>query len=136
MADGRSVKDANIGYKKRIYLGMGRRKMKDGIIELDSEFAKEIGFTSDKFDGWLWIDRGCCVLISLIVSKQRRQGNLSNLFNAILSKGFDIKVPTPTNMMKAILLKKGFIEYDWYWIKHAETSIDAVSANIIDKEGK
>jgi hypothetical protein len=25
--------------------------MKDGIIELDSEFANEIGFTSDKFDG-------------------------------------------------------------------------------------
>ena len=115
--------------------------MKDSIIELDSEFANEIGFTSDIFDGWLWkMENYIC--ISFIVSKQKRQANVTNLFNAILNKGFDIKVPTPTNMMKAILLKKGFIEIEEYnfdrqpvevWIKYAETSIDAVSANITEE---
>ena len=27
---------------------------KDGIIEPDSEIGKLLGFTSDKFDGYLW----------------------------------------------------------------------------------
>ena len=117
--------------------------MKDSIIELDSEFANEIGFTSDIFDGWLWkVENYIC--ISFIVSNQKRQANVTNLFNAILNKGFDIKVPTPTNMMKAILRKKEFIEIEEYdfdrqsvavWLKYAETSIDALSPNIT-KEGE
>ena len=28
--------------------------MIEGIIELDSDFAKGLGFTSDKFEGYLW----------------------------------------------------------------------------------
>ena len=81
--------------------------MKDGIIELDTEFAKEIGFTSDKFQGYLW-KVGNYIYISVIKSNNRKQGNLTSLFNAIQEKGFGIKVPTPFPLMEAICKKKGF----------------------------
>lgn len=117
--------------------------MKDGIIELDTDFAKEIGFTSDKFDGWLWLDHGY-VIISFIRSKRKMQGNLNKLFDTIFDKGFGIKVPTPTKAMKTILIRKGFdesFEYDRHgpvevWIKHCETRTDIPNANIIKQRGQ
>jgi len=81
--------------------------MKDGIIHLDTKRGKLFGFTSDKFDGWLW-KKGNYIYISFIVSKKPGQGNLSLLLNKILEKGYGIKVPTPSAKMRAILLKKGF----------------------------
>ncbi len=81
--------------------------MKDGIIELDSEFGKEIGFTSDKFDGWLWKKRDY-IYISCIESKQKIKGNLKNLFSKILEEGYGIKVPTPIGIMQDIVVRYGF----------------------------
>ena len=81
--------------------------MKEGVIELDSEFAKEIGFTSDKFQGYLW-KAGDYISISAIKSIHPEQGNLSALFACIEEKGFSIKVPTPLPKMEAILNQKGF----------------------------
>ena len=77
------------------------------IINLNSEFAKEIGFTSDKFAGWLWKDESR-IIISCIDSLQPNQGNFSLLLKAIQQAGFDVAVPTPLPRMKAILIKKGF----------------------------
>jgi len=85
--------------------------MKDGIIDLDTPRGKKFGFTSDKFDGWLW-KAGNYIYISFIVSKQPGRGHLSQLFNAILSKGYGIKVPTPSALMQTILAKKGFARKD------------------------
>ena len=82
-----------------------------GMVELDSPFAKEVGFTSDKFEGYLWLHPDC-VYISFIVSTSEGQGNLSKLFDAIWERGYKIKVPTPFARMEAILEKKGF-EHTW-----------------------
>ena len=79
----------------------------DGMIELDSPFAKEIGFTSDKFDGYLWKDGGR-ILISFILSRHPGQGNLSNLFETIEGKGFQVAVPSPLPGMQQILEAKGY----------------------------
>jgi hypothetical protein len=80
-----------------------------GKIALDSEFGKQLGFTSDKFDGWLW-KRGNYIYISFIVSKKEGCGNLSRLFRQIEKAGFGIKVPTPFAKMASIVKKHGFEE--------------------------
>ena len=77
------------------------------LIYLDTPFAKELGFTSDKFDGWLGENNGY-IYISFIESHQPGEGHLSELFENILKQGYGIKVPTPSAHMKAIIEKKGF----------------------------
>ena len=77
------------------------------IIDLDTEFAKEIGFTSDKFQGYLWRVEGS-IYISVIRSLKPRQGNLTALFNAIQERGYQLKVPEPLSLMEYICRKKGF----------------------------
>lgn len=74
-----------------------------GIINPDDE----PWFPAAKFDGYLW-DKGDCVYISFIESKKPNSGNLSQLFDTILSQGKAIKVPTPFARMKAILEHKKF----------------------------
>lgn len=85
----------------------------NGKIELDSPFAQEIGFTSDKFDGWLWLE-DARVLISFIISRQPGEGHLSQLFSAIEARGFAVAVPTPMGLMRAILARKGFTPHGEY----------------------
>jgi len=84
--------------------------MTDGIIEIDSDFGKTIGFTSDKFslDSYLWREDSR-VFISLIFSEHEGQGNLSALFKNIESLGLRVAVPTPFARMESILEKKGFV---------------------------
>lgn len=84
--------------------------MEDGIVQIDSEFGKQIGFTSDNFssDSYLWKD-GERVMVSLISSKVEGKGNLSALFNNIEALGLSIAVPTPFARMQAILERKGFV---------------------------
>lgn len=77
--------------------------MKDGIIELDTDRGKELGFTSDKYGGYLW-KQGNYIMLSMINSK----GYLLNLFNAIKKKGYGVKVPTPLGRMEKIVQLKGF----------------------------
>ena len=79
------------------------------LIHLDTPFAKELGFTSDRFEGWLG-KADEYIYISFIESLQPGQGYLSELFNNILKRGYGIKVPTPSTKMKAIIKKKGFRE--------------------------
>jgi len=83
--------------------------MSEFEIVLDTPFAKELGFTSDKFDGYLW-RKDNYIIISFIISLKEGQGNLSNLFKTIQSKGYGIKIPTPFARMKAICIIKGFKE--------------------------
>lgn len=86
----------------------------DGIIKPDSSVGKELGFTSDKFDGYLWkIDDH--IMISFIVSLDQGRGNLRNLFESIWKRGYQVWVPTPFPRMLAILKRLGFtqtFEYD------------------------
>lgn len=91
---------------------VGCADLLDGIIHLDSERAKVLGFTSDKYDGYLW-KQGDAVMISFIVSHQR--GNFRELVRRIHALGLTVKVPTPLGRMQEILLKNGYEhtnEYD------------------------
>lgn len=88
----------------------GRTDLPDGQIDPDSAVGKELGFTSDKFEGWLW-KTGDQVMISMIISLKEGHGNLSALFKAIEEHGYSIAVPTPFARMKAILKRKGFHPY-------------------------
>lgn len=81
--------------------------MDEGMIRLDSEHAQEFGFTSDKFEGWLW-KRDNVITVSFIISRQEGQGHFSRLLNAVWAKGYTIQVPTPLGPMRTILQKKGF----------------------------
>jgi len=77
------------------------------LIHLDTPFAKELGFTSDRFAGWLGKKDGY-IYISFIESLHPGKGHLSELFDNILKLGYGIKVPTPFARMRAIITKKGF----------------------------
>jgi len=80
-----------------------------GCIDVDSEYAKSIGFTSDKFDGWLWRKEGeTRIMVSFIKSTDPGKGNLSRLFDAVHAQGLAVAVPTPLGKMQAILTRKGF----------------------------
>lgn len=87
-------------YKKNI--------VKNGIIHPDSKFGKTIGFNKSTFSGWLWKDEKY-MWISLITSKYRGKGNLRILFDKIEELGYIIIVPTPSNRMIEICLKRGMV---------------------------
>ena len=81
--------------------------MNDGMITTDSDFGQQIGFTSDKFFGYLW-KQGARIIISLIESRVEGRGDLSRLFDAIEAAGYRVAVPTPLGRMEGILRHKGF----------------------------
>jgi hypothetical protein len=92
-------------------MAVGFGDLLDGIINLDSERAKALGFTSDKYDGYLW-KNGDSIMVSFIVSKQR--GNFRALVRRIHALGLTVKVPTPLGRMQYIVAKNGYkhtIEY-------------------------
>lgn len=82
----------------------------EGIIDLDSDFAKEIGFTSDKFDGYLWgWSKENKITISFIESLHPRKGNFRKLFENIEKITDKIHVPCPSEKMRQIIEKNGYI---------------------------
>jgi len=82
-----------------------------GLIELDSDFAKQIGFTTDLFNegSYLWgeTDR---IIISMISSKVPGTGAFRSLLKACDYLGFKVAVPSPLAGMNAILKHYGFEE--------------------------
>jgi hypothetical protein len=80
-----------------------------GIIELDSEFAKKIGFISKRFISCshLW-GEGNRIIIQTIECTDRRRGYLRDLFRAIWGLGVEIAVRTPLSTMEQILVHYGF----------------------------
>lgn len=95
------------GVSGMISTSIWARTMAEGIIDLDTPRARELGFTSDKFEGYLWEERGR-VLVSFIESREEGKGNLSRLFEAIWARGLRVAVPTPMGRMRYILAAKGF----------------------------
>ena len=79
-------------------------------IQPDSDFGKSIGFTKDKFSGYLWHE-GDRLLIDVIVSKYPRMGNFSRLIQAIEDRGLRVAVSNPLMSMQLILMAKGFIPH-------------------------
>ena len=79
--------------------------MEDGIIIVDTDRAKEFGFTSDKFYkavSYLFKEKNR-ILISAIVSVQEGKGYFKELVKNIVDKGYQVAVPTPLPKMEAIL---------------------------------
>lgn len=83
----------------------------EGRIDIDTEPAKLLGFTSDKFEvySYLWKIKGD-VYISAIQAKRDRSGNFKRMCETILGYGFVLKIPTPLSRMKTICLKNGFAQ--------------------------
>lgn len=78
-----------------------------GMIRLDGAFAELIGFTSDLFDGYMWLEGGE-VTVSLIFSLDPGKGHLRGLFGRIRAGGMGIFVPTPSARMSSICERYGF----------------------------
>jgi len=108
--------------------------MNDHIIELGTSFANELGFTPDKFDGYLW-KSGEHIVISFIISLQERRGNLKRLFKTIQDKGFGIKVPTSFARMKKICMEQGFRRTE-DWFEEADCSVEVWVKNPKSSEFK
>jgi len=77
------------------------------MIAIDSPQAKTFGFTSDKFDGYLW-QKDRTIIISLVNSKNPGKGDFKKLCHTIKEAGFKIQVPTPLAQMESILKKWGW----------------------------
>jgi len=80
-----------------------------GMIAMDSEFAKKIGFVSSRFlsCSYLW-GEGNRIIIRTIECSDRRRGYLRALFKAIWDLGAEIAVRTPLGTMQEILVHYGF----------------------------
>lgn len=92
---------------------LGNLKDKEKLIEVDSDFGKIIGFTSDKFenDSYLFLDKKYfAVWVSLVISKEEHKGNLLNLLNNLKSLKFNIIIPSPSDRMLSISKKFGFTD--------------------------
>jgi|GEM_PF-3326921 len=70
----------------------------DGVIDVDSEFAKEIGFTSDGFRDYSYLYKDGEVLwISLVVTIKK--GAFCEMMKNIEDLGLNFKIPTPSERM-------------------------------------
>jgi hypothetical protein len=81
--------------------------MIDGIIDIDTETAKRLEFTSDKFNpaSYLW-KTGNTIVISFIMAKVK--GAFSQLIKNITAEGFYFEIPTPSKRMREIGEKQGW----------------------------
>lgn len=87
--------------KQKITLIVGR-------IDVDSPFAKQIGFTSA--NGWvkdcyLWgVPAHNGIILSLLVCKKK--GSFKNLIETIQSQGWYFRIPNPSNRILEIAKKQ------------------------------
>jgi len=81
--------------------------VKEGVIGIDSESAKELGFTSDRFFPFSYLWRtGNTIIISFIMARQK--GMFCQLVKSIQEHGFDFEIPTPCARMKEIGRKQNW----------------------------
>lgn len=78
--------------------------MNDGMIKIDSEDGKTLGFTSDKFHkhSWLW-KVGTAMYVSFVASVRPKQGDFRRLVGDLLAQGYTVKIPTPLGRMSLIV---------------------------------
>jgi len=78
-----------------------------------SDIATKLGFTKDKFDGWIGYNdsqRRPVVIISFIMSKEPGKGNVSRFIHGLLDRNFEVQIPTPMDKMIIFVRKHGFRE--------------------------
>jgi len=80
-----------------------------GIIEMDSDRGRQLGFTSERFShgSYLWDSPGR-VTVSFVASRAR--GNFMSLVGAILAEGKEVAVPTPLPAMERIVRQNGYVQ--------------------------
>jgi hypothetical protein len=93
----------------RMGTNLPRYIIPQGLIELDSDFARKVGFVSSRFIScsYLW-GEGNRIIINTIECIDRRRGYLRDLFRAIWDLGVEIAVRTPLGTMEQILIHYGF----------------------------
>lgn len=79
--------------------------MTDGIITLDTDRGRLLGFTSDRFGGYLW-KKGDRIYVSMIISAAK--GNFRQLVQTIRERGLSVAIPTPLGRMEEIVRKNGY----------------------------
>jgi len=94
----------------------------EGRILPDSETGRVLGFTSDKFSGYLW-KHGKYVYISFIISKQPSKGHFKQLVDRILELGYGVKIPTPLGIMESIVRKWGFRK-TWEYVEEVDEEVE------------
>lgn len=99
------------------------------VVEPGDPFGAEIGFTPDKFSGYL-SKVGETIWVSAILSASPHKGNFSRLVHECLHRGYVVKIPNPFPNMQRIAAHLGFTqtyEDDPYfgitevWIKEQHT---------------
>ena len=81
--------------------------MTDGIINIDTEPARMLGFTSDKFIPASYLWKSCdTIIISFIMARQK--GAFRELIKNITAQGFYFEIPTPSGRMREIGKKQGW----------------------------
>lgn len=78
------------------------------MITPDCEIGVKVGFTSDKFGGYMWLQDPTTIIIPLIESFNEHKGNFVKLLDNLKSNYSKIIVSYPSNRMKEILIKSGF----------------------------
>jgi len=86
-----------------------KTEIPDGIIQPDTAFAYKVGFTSDKFEGWLWKSERT-IIVSMIISKHEGRGKFRAMINKIKALKYDIFISTPSTRMREIALRNGFVD--------------------------
>lgn len=76
-------------------------------IDAGSDDGISLGFTSDKFEGYLWETDGA-IMVSFIISTQPKKGHFSALVKTLFDKGYVVKVPSPLPHMVEVLKHLGF----------------------------
>lgn len=92
----------------------------DGMICIDSEIGRKIGFTGDRFEGYLW-KIGSEVFVSSIVSKA--PGSFRSLVAAIHQIGLTVVVPTPLGRMQEIVRKNDY-QHERRWCEEFGEEVD------------
>lgn len=82
-------------------------KHADGAFDGENHLGQLLGFTDDKFNGYLY-KKGNEIWLSAVMSLDEGKGNFSTLLNNIEKNGFEIVVPLPLKKMQEIIKRKGF----------------------------
>ena len=80
----------------------------NGCLPIGSDFCKKVGFTNDKFNGYLWKEENV-ITLSLVYSIYEGKGNFLNVLTNIKKLGYDMKAYDCSQRMYAILTKFGFV---------------------------
>jgi len=78
-------------------------------IETGTADGDALGFTENRFSGWLEQESGNRLYLHYIISRHRNEGNTQALICGWLDRGYDVRVVMPRPIMQYILKKFCFV---------------------------